>query len=70
LKNLIKLAELEKNLVTQIRADATFAANWAITKDWGPESRYKLYLESEAKDFITSISNANNGILKWIKQFW
>lgn len=70
LKKLVKVAGLEADLTHQIMADAIFATNWAIVKDWDVESRYRNFTQTQAKEIIYSITARRGGVLRWIRQHW
>ena len=70
LKDLVKLANLETARATLEQANANFAANWAIVKDWNESSRYKTFNQIQASELYTSITSRTGGILSWIRQYW
>jgi HEPN domain-containing protein len=72
LRDLVKLADLENQRVILERANANFATNWAIVKDWNESSRYKMFSQTQAQELYNSISarSRNGGILAWIRQYW
>lgn len=45
--------------------------NWAVTKDWSEQHRYKIaHTEIEAKDLFLAVTDSEEGVLEWIKQHW
>jgi HEPN domain-containing protein len=67
---LVNLANLEKRRKELEIANANFAANWAIVKDWNEASRYKTYNRIQARELYNSITSRSGGILQWIRQYW
>ena len=70
IEKLIKLADLEVHLKAEIKTNSAFAGNLGTVKEWSERSRYQLYNLKEAQDLITAISDAENGVLPWIQQYW
>lgn len=71
LENLLKLADLNIELLNETKKNKSLEVNWAIIKDWSESVRYDISIsDSQAKDFILACSNTNNGILNWIKKRW
>lgn len=70
LKDLVRLANLEPQRLALEIANANFAANWAIVKDWNETSRYKTFTQIEAQELYNSITTRSGGILQWIRQYW
>jgi hypothetical protein len=66
----VKAAGLEKELETQSKENKVFADNWEVAKDWSEEARYKEYNEKQARDMYNAVSDANNGVLQWVKTNW
>jgi hypothetical protein len=53
-----------------MKINPRLAANWSTVKDWSEKSRYEIKSEIQAKDLYQSIVSRNNGILRWIRQYW
>ncbi|MEO8210752.1 MAG: HEPN domain-containing protein [bacterium] len=70
LLNLIKLAELERELDNEISRDTAFGINWNIVKDWNESSRYQTHDEQVVNNFYRAIINKKSGVLKWVKKYW
>ena len=67
LKQLIKLAELEKDMKT----NKDIELNWAVVKDWKVDARYAVNISDvTARDFYSACTAKKNGILSWIKKRW
>ena len=67
---LIGLAGLTADLRVRQDADSVFAANWGIVGEWTPEARYESTDKSTAHLLLSAISDANHGVLPWIKTYW
>lgn len=70
LGDLVKSAGLEPDLISKIGLDSTFAAYWALAKDWSEESRYVTHRKIEAEQLCEAISNNPSGVLLWIQTHW
>lgn len=70
LEQLMSSAELKVILDTEMRTNSGLAANWSTVKDWSEKSRYEFKSQIQARDLYQSIISRNNGILKWIRQYW
>ena len=44
--------------------------NWLIAKDWNEASRYESKNESSTRKLYEAITDNNEGVLKWLKNFW
>lgn len=51
-------------------ADATFAVQWAVAKDWNESSRYTLWPEADARELYKAIKIPVHGVLRWVKKQW
>lgn len=45
-------------------------ANWAMTLNWVPESRYKSYVENDASSLFNAVSDPADGVFPWIRVHW
>lgn len=71
LNQLFGEAELLKTFEKDMKSNNALKINWTTLNDWSPEKRYeKSITEKEAKDIYSAISNRQNGILRWIRQYW
>ena len=70
LEDLVGLAELKMELDQEKMRNPTFEIYWNVVKDWDENSRYKTYIRREAKDMYKAVLARNNGVLRWIKQYW
>ena len=70
LEQLMSSSELKTTLDSEMRTNSGLAANWSTVKDWSEKSRYELKSEIQARDLYQSIVSRNNGIIKWIRQYW
>jgi len=70
LGQLVNLARLQKSLRDTSDESLDFAANWSKTQEWNEHSRYQSAGEISARDLINAISDKENGVLQWVKQYW
>ena len=70
LKELVGLAGLKAELLTHEGKDSHFAANWGITAQWLPDTRYEQTDKASAQYLIEAIRQPDHGVLKWIQIYW
>lgn len=71
LTDLLGVAGLKQKLAEKEKEDLEFKLNWAVAKDWSELSRYECIIEAtKAKDLFNAVTEANSGILAWLKTFW
>lgn len=70
LDSLVSTAGLLPDLNADIKADAQFAANWAIASKWTEESRYELWDPVSAATLVAAISDPKRGVFQWVKKHW
>lgn len=70
LTELLGIAGLETPAKDERKRDPQLMLNWTIVKDWGAESRYEKHTKKKAQDLYSAIVNRQNGVLKWIRQYW
>lgn len=68
--SLIKVAGLSAVHQQIVNQNNNFSAKWNVVKDWNETSRYEFHNKQKAKDIYNSIVSRNNGVLRWIKQYW
>jgi hypothetical protein len=58
-------------LEQQARQHTAFAVNWALAKDWHPDSRYDPTIDMrKATDLYRAITNRRYGVLQWLRKRW
>jgi AbiV family abortive infection protein len=71
LTKLLKLAELQGELLAQMARSSVFAKNWAaVSEGWSESSRYEQRNEVMARVLLSAISDTRDGVLQWIKLHW
>lgn len=68
LEELLRLAQLEKQLEADVRTNPNLGINWGVVKAWNEETRYKA-VGLNGRDLCAAI-NGPSGVLPWIKQRW
>src|SRR3954452_8962009 len=66
LRELMKVAGLESERVTQAGRDAEFGSNWDIVKDWSEQSRYRTNAREPASSLFAAITDESHGVMLWI----
>lgn len=67
---LLKVADLEKDLQADMKANTKLQASWDQVNSWSEQSRYKLWSQAEANAMIEAAGRRQDGVLPWIKQRW
>lgn len=71
LEQLIRHAELWKDLEKDRETNKTLGVNWAVVRDWNVAARYHAHISHvQARDFYSACTARKNGILSWIKKRW
>ncbi len=71
LQKLLNLSGLKTQLEDASAVDPDLATNWAVVKDWSEQARYELNIaEKTARDLLTAITDADHGVLPWLKKYW
>jgi HEPN domain-containing protein len=53
------------------QSDLQFGANWAAVIRWSEQSRYTTSISrEEAENLYSAITNPENGVLTWLKEWW
>jgi hypothetical protein len=68
LEELLKIAQLEKQLEADAKNNPSLGINWGVVKAWNEEARYKAS-GLNGRDLYAAISGPS-GVLPWIKQRW
>jgi HEPN domain-containing protein len=71
LTKLVGVSGIKHVMAAELQANKAFEANWTIVKDWSEEARYEhMRSEQEARDLFTAVTDANSGVLTWLKTQW
>jgi hypothetical protein len=68
LQELLKLAELDRQLEIDAKTNPNLGTNWNVVKGWNEGTRYKAS-GLKGKDLHAAVSGPS-GVLPWIKQRW
>jgi hypothetical protein len=72
--DLQKLIELDGALWAQLRidmkSDAKLGANWSTVKDWDDDKRYDVVGKLAAKALYDAATEADSGVIEWIRRRW
>jgi hypothetical protein len=74
-RRLVEIAGLKGELNIRLAASAVaaggaFSANWGTVLQWDVTSRYAIKTELEARDLFSAITQAPDGVLQWIQNYW
>lgn len=67
---LAQIAQLDGRRALNAQTDHDFALNCNVVTSWNEESRYTVWTETQAKELYEAVTNANHGVLPWLKTFW
>ena len=67
---LVTLVGLETARSIEAQTRAAFSANWNLVVDWDEASRYRRVSQAQAQQLYDAITDANDGILTWVKLHW
>jgi hypothetical protein len=67
---LARLADLDGPRGLQAQADPDFALKWNVVRTWNETSRYAIWSETQAKELYEAVTNADHGVLPWLKTVW
>jgi hypothetical protein len=70
LRDLLRLARLEKAWRDRGNRDVTFRDNWDNVLLWTEQSRYQITDAGKARLLVDAVANRNNGVLRWIRLHW
>ncbi len=68
--DLIRLAGLQSLVKHETDHQTPVGKNWLIVKDWNEQARYQLWSETVARKMFAAATDANTGVLMWIKNHW
>lgn len=70
LNELLSIAGLRPQFDAEAKADALFAAHWAIVNNWSEESRYEFWDSISATTLLQAVQDPNHGVFQWVKKHW
>jgi hypothetical protein len=68
LEELLRLANLERQLENDMLGNVALARNWGVVRTWNEESRYQSS-GLNGRDLLAAVTGLD-GVLPWIKQRW
>jgi HEPN domain-containing protein len=70
IEELVLLAALKAQRDADAAANASLSKNWATVKDWSESARYENKTVADAQALYDAITDAQAGVLPWLKQRW
>lgn len=67
---LVGHAGLDRALQQDTASDAVLDGHWSVVKKWTEHSRYDRKTRDEADELINAVTDADHGVLPWIKARW
>jgi len=68
--DLTKHANLGGSRGLNAQADPDFAVKWNVVGSWNESSRYATWTETQAKELYEAVTDADHGVLPWLKKHW
>ncbi len=62
--------ELWVELNDEIENNAALRKNWSTVRQWDDEKRYRVVEEAEARSLHSAATEANYGVLEWVRRRW
>ncbi len=70
LAKLLKQASLNQMLDSAMKTNQKLSDNWIVVKDWSEQSRYLIKSQVDALLLFNAVTDPQDGVLQWIKQYW
>ena len=70
LTDLAKAGGVDQEIEQEIKSNSAFSECWLTVVSWVSESRYSTHTREDAIALLASVTDANNGVLPWIKKRW
>jgi hypothetical protein len=70
LKELIKVANLEKAWLEHAKLDPLFRNSWEIVQSWSEQSRYRKHPLDIAEKLVSAVDDRKHGVMTWIRRHW
>ena len=71
LEQLVQVAQLKQELEKESNANPIFDQYWSTVKDWNEEVRYESEIsDARARDLCHAITDADYGVMQWLKKLW
>ena len=58
------------DLQSDMKNDAKLSVNWSTVKDWDDSKRYDIVEEFEARALYEASTEADSGVMAWIRGRW
>lgn len=70
IEELVRQADLRVERDKASGANPSLGNNWLVAKDWSELSRYRLCTQMQAEKLFNALTDKNDGVLSWVKNFW
>jgi hypothetical protein len=70
IESLVVVADIKVDRDNAALANPALALNWLRVKDWTEKSRYEQKTQFEAQRLFDAVTEANNGVMQWIRVRW
>jgi hypothetical protein len=57
-------------LQADMKSEPKLAVNWSTVKDWDDEKRYDVVGELAARGLYNAVTEADSGVLEWLRRRW
>lgn len=70
LRELVKVAGLEDDRATRVKADPEFRRYWGTVETWSEQSRYRRHSAKSAEELLIAAGHKQHGVISWITPHW
>ena len=67
---LLKTAALEQALNLARDQVPNLGLKWSTVQEWNESSRYIIWGEEDARSMLNAVGNREEGVLRWLVQYW
>ena len=69
-EELVRLAGIAVERDVAAGANVNLRRHWDVAQDWSEASRYRLIAQADAEELYHALTDATDGILPWVKNYW
>jgi HEPN domain-containing protein len=71
LEQLLQISGVEREFDARVRANRAFAVGWTTARDCTEAARYDNNISvGEARELLKAVTDAESGVLTWLKTVW
>ena len=70
IEEFVRQADLTVERDRAAGTNITLGQHWLIAKDWSESSRYRMSTQLQAEKLFNALTDATDGVILWVKNFW